>query len=66
MIGNIKPTELAGLLDISQPYATQLIRQDRPWTRRLAIALYRKRGVRVGPLVGATDEEIDVLERFEQ
>ena len=61
-----KPTALAAMLSISVPYASQLLSGQRPWTRPLAIAAYRKTGSRLGPLIAATDAEIDVLERFEQ
>jgi hypothetical protein len=60
-----KPTPLAEMLSISVPYASALLKGDRPWTRRHAIAAYRKTGVKVGPIADATDDEIDVLERFE-
>lgn len=60
-----KPTALAKLLDISIPYASQLLSGARPWPRALAISAYRKTGVKLGPIVQATGDEIDVLERFE-
>lgn len=33
-------------------------------SRRIAIALYRRYGVKLGPITGVTDAEIEVLERF--
>jgi hypothetical protein len=60
-----KPTELASLLAISVPYASQLLSSARPWPRTLAIAAYRKTGVKLGPIADASDADIDVLERFE-
>lgn len=60
-----KPTPLAELLSISTPYASQLLSGARPWPKALAIAAYRKTGTKLGPIADATDEEIDVLERFE-
>lgn len=60
-----KPTPLAEMLSISVPYASALLKGDRPWTRHLAISAYRKTGVKVGPIEAASDEEITVLERFE-
>ncbi len=61
-----KPTALADLLSISMPYASQLLGGSRPWPKALAIAAYRKTGVKLGPIAEATDDEIDVLERFEK
>lgn len=61
-----KPTPLAAMLDISVPYASALLSGARPWTRPLAIAAYRKTGEKLGPIADASDEDIDVLERFEQ
>jgi len=60
-----KPTELAAMLSISVAYASHILKGERPWTKALAISVFRQTGARVGPLVGASDEEIDVLERFE-
>lgn len=60
-----KPTPLAKLLSISTPYASQLLSGNRPWPQSLAIAAYRKTGVKIGPIAQATDDEIDVLERFD-
>lgn len=61
-----KPTALAEFLSISTPYASQLLSGQRPWPRALAIAAYRKAGVKLGPIAQATDEEIEILERFER
>jgi DNA-binding transcriptional regulator YdaS (Cro superfamily) len=61
-----KPTALADLLAISTPYASQLLSGARPWPRMLSIVVYRKTGIRIGPIATATDDEIDVLERFER
>lgn len=60
-----KPTALAEFLSISTPYASQLLSGARPWPKALAIAAFRKTGTKLGPIADATDDEIDVLERFE-
>ena len=60
-----KPTPLAEMLSISVPYASALLKGDRPWTRALALSAYRKTGVKIGPIAEATEDEIDVLARFE-
>lgn len=59
------PTELAKLLNISKPYASQLLSGARPWTRALAIAAWLACGAKLGPLEGVPDAEIEVLARFE-
>lgn len=62
-----KPKPLAELLGISVPYAYALLKEgdgSRPWTVPLAIRAYRKTGCKIGPIADATDEQIDVLERF--
>ena len=60
------PTALSAMLGISIPYASQILRDKRPWPRALAITAYRLTGQKVGPIADATDEEIAVLERFEE
>jgi len=59
-----RPTALAEFLGISVSYAHALLKGDRPWSQSLALSVYRKTGEKIGPIVGATDEEIEVLERF--
>lgn len=61
-----KPTVLSDMLGISVPYASQLLGGSREWTRALAIKAYRASGVKIGPIAEATDDEINVLERFEK
>lgn len=61
-----KPTVLSDMLGISVPYASQLLSGSRGWTRALAIKAYRVSGVKIGPIAEATDDEINVLERFEK
>jgi hypothetical protein len=61
-----KPTALADMLSISIPYASQLLGNKRPWTLPLAIAVFRKTGTKLGPIVDATEDEIAVLARFEK
>jgi hypothetical protein len=58
------PTALAKALGISVPYASQLISTARPWPVSLAIKAFRETGTRFGPITAASDDEIDVLERF--
>jgi len=63
---DMTPTALSSATGISLPYASQILSGARPWTRRLAIEVYRKTGVKAGPIARATDDEIAVLERFEE
>lgn len=59
-----KPRSLAELLGISIPYAYALLKGDRRWTQALALAAYRKTGVKVGPIENATEEQIAALEQI--
>jgi hypothetical protein len=65
LIVEFKPSELAKEAGISVPFASQVISGIKPLPRSLAIRIFRWRGVKLGPIANATDEEIDVLERFE-
>jgi F420-0:gamma-glutamyl ligase-like protein len=60
-----KTTELAAFLNVSAAYASQLKTGARAWPRTLALRVFRETGEKVGELVNATDDEIDVLERFD-
>lgn len=62
----ITPTELSKIASISIPYASQILSGKRPWTRRAAIDLYLQTGHKIGPIAKATDEEIQILDRFER
>lgn len=59
-----KPTVLARSAGISVPYASQILNGLRTPTPALAIRIYRKTGMKLPPIAGATDAEIEVLERF--
>jgi hypothetical protein len=58
-------SELALAMGISRPFASQVLTGVKPMPRALAIRIFRWRGVKLGPIAAATDEDIDVLERFE-
>lgn len=62
---DLTPNRLAQAVGISQPYASQLLSGKRPLQLGLAIRIYRTTGVKLGPIAGAADEDIAVLERFE-
>lgn len=64
------PTALAKAVGISVPYACQLLKPvDDPGRKvpptAMAIRIFRATGLRLGPIATATDEEIDVLERYQ-
>lgn len=60
----MRPTDLAGKLGVSVAYASQLLSGARKPSLELAIRLFDKAGVQLGPLVGATDEEIETLRKL--
>ena len=57
--------ELAQTLGIAKSYASHLRSGWRPITIKHALALHAKTGERIGPLIGASDADIDVLKRFD-
>lgn len=61
---SIRPTDLAGKLDVSVAYASQLLSGARKPSLELALRFFDLAGVKLGPLVGATDEEIATLRRL--
>ncbi len=61
----LTPTELVRATGMSMPYASQILADKRTPSRAMAITIFRKLGVKLGPIKGATDDEIEVLERFE-
>lgn len=60
----IRPTDLAAKLSVSVAYASQLLSGARVPSLELALRLFDRAGVKLGPLVGATDEEIATLRKL--
>jgi transcriptional regulator with XRE-family HTH domain len=60
----MRPTDLAGKLGVSVAYASQLLSGARVPSLELALRLFDRANVRLGPLVGASDEEIETLRRL--
>jgi transcriptional regulator with XRE-family HTH domain len=60
----IRPTDLAEKLEVSIPYASQLLSGARVPSLELALRFFDKAGVRLGPLAGATDAEIATLRKL--
>jgi transcriptional regulator with XRE-family HTH domain len=60
----IRPTDLAAKLNVSVAYASQLLSGTRIPSLELALRMLDISGVRLGPLVGATDEEIATLRKL--
>lgn len=60
----IRPTDLAKELGCSVGYASQLITGTRPRTVATALKIAAKTGHRFGPIANATDEEVNLLQKF--
>lgn len=63
MADTIKPNELAGKTGISLPYASQLLSGKRTPSPTLAIAIFRKTGLKFGPIAQASEEDIEAMAR---
>jgi transcriptional regulator with XRE-family HTH domain len=65
----LTPTKLSRAVGISVPYASQILKGEGDGARTpslaLAIRIYRATGHKLGPVAGASDAEIDTLERFQ-
>lgn len=61
----LKPTTLSKLIGVSVPYASQLLAGKRTPPQAMAIRIYRATGRKLGPIEGASEEDIAVLERFQ-
>ena len=61
----MRPSELSKAADISIAYASQILGGSRVPPRATALRIFRTTGARFGDLVGASDAEIAILERFE-
>lgn len=49
-------------IGISESYASQLARSIRPPSKPLAIDIFRRTGMKLGPIADLTEQQIDVLE----
>jgi transcriptional regulator with XRE-family HTH domain len=58
----LKPSALAEAIGVSLPYASQILSNARPPKVPLAIRIYRATGHKLGPIAGATEDEITALE----
>ena len=65
-MSDLTPTAFAQAVNISVPYASQLLSGSRDISRDIAIRAFRALGVKLGPIANASDAEIDVLERFDE
>lgn len=61
---SIRPTDLASKLKISVAYASQLLSGARKPSLELALRFFDEAEVKLGPLVGASDEEIATLRKL--
>lgn len=60
----IRPTDLSAKIGVSVAYASQLLSGARKPSLELALKYFDAAGIRLGPLVGATDEEIATLRKL--
>lgn len=60
----IRPTDLAALLEVSVPYASQLLTGARVPSIPLALRIFDKAAIKLGPIANATDEEIETVRRM--
>ena len=60
----LTPSKLSEAVGISVPYASQLLSGARALNQPMAIRIFRATGAKLGPIADATDDEIEVLERF--
>jgi transcriptional regulator with XRE-family HTH domain len=58
---SVRPTDLAEKLGVSVPYASQLLSGARVPKLELALDMYDRSGVKLGPLKDKTDEQIATL-----
>jgi transcriptional regulator with XRE-family HTH domain len=59
----IKPAELAEQAGISPSYAHMILSGDRTPSLTTAISIFRKTGLKFGPIKTATDDDIEVMAR---
>jgi transcriptional regulator with XRE-family HTH domain len=60
-----KPSQLSEAVGISVPYASQILKGRRVPPQAMALRIYRATGWKTGPIADATEEDIEVLERFQ-
>lgn len=62
----ITPKAFAEAGGVTNGFASLVLRGEKPMPKRVAIRVWRKTGLKLGPIAQATDEEIAVLEKFEE
>jgi transcriptional regulator with XRE-family HTH domain len=60
----LRVKDLHGELGVSKGHASEILRGEAAPSQKLALRIYRRFGVKLGPLVHATKTEIETLERF--
>ena len=60
----LSPTSLAAAINISVPYASQLLSGAREMPRDVAVRIFRATGQKLGPIAEATDEQVETLALF--
>lgn len=61
---DLTPTKLARSCSISVPHASLILAGKKVPSHGLAVRIFRATGIKMGPIVDASEEEIAVLERF--
>lgn len=61
----LTPKEFSEATGVGSAFASLVLSGHRKMPRRLAIKLYRATGKKLGPIAEASDDEINVLEKFE-
>lgn len=61
----LTPTKLAQAIEVSVPYASQILSGARTPSMQVALRIFHATGRRLGVIAEATDEDIAVLSRFQ-
>lgn len=60
----ITPTQLAKAIDISVPYAWQLLKGDRPVSLELALRIFDATSMQLGPIASLNVDEIETARKM--
>lgn len=62
---HVRPKDFADATGVTNGFASLVLKGVKPMPRRVAIEFFRKTTIKLGPIANATDDEIAVLEKFE-
>lgn len=63
-MSELTPKALVEAVNISPSYASMILSGDRPLPLPLAISIWRKLGVKMGPIAEASDNDIEAAARL--